>query len=178
MTKTKPSTPAIGDPEQAWKVLAVVTEWVRHAESKAAATLATAGVVCGILYSLLKDQHYKPDVVIISAIICGFLTLSAALFAGFALVPRIWRERDPVNSLYFDHIARSHPRSGGSSSYSLKLHSLITNDGRLVNEIADQVWANSHIARDKFRWVNLGVLAILLALLALAVTALSSLIQK
>ena len=175
MTDAKPSTSGVGDPEQAWKTLAVVTEWVRHAESKAAATLATAGVVGGILYSLLKDHHYRSDAVIVSAIICGFLTLTAALFAGFSLVPRIWPEKDPASSLYFDHIARSHPRSGGSSPYSLKLHSLIANDGELINEIADQVWANAHIARDKFRWGNLGVLAVLLAMLALAATALGSL---
>ena len=36
-------------PDQAWKALGLVNEWVRHAETKVAATLAATGVTAGAL---------------------------------------------------------------------------------------------------------------------------------
>jgi hypothetical protein len=177
LTDTRPPTPRVGDPEQAWKALALVTDWVRHAESKAAATLAAAGVVGGVLYSLVKDQHHASSALLAAAVICGFFVLAAALFAGFSLVPRVWSAKDPANALYFHHIAQLHVRSAGSTSYSVVFRSLIANNERLINEIADQIWANAHIARAKFRWGNLGLTSLLLAVITLAATVLIVSIQ-
>jgi len=171
MTDVRVSARSVGDPERAWKALALVTDWVKHAESKAGATLAAAGIIGGVLYSLVKGQHHSSNAVLYAATTCGLLTLIAAFFSGVSLVPRIWQKEDSSNILYFNNIARNYPRPGGGSSYRQALHSLIADDQRLVDEIAHQVWVNSHVARIKFYWANLGVLTLLLAVIALAVTA-------
>ncbi len=177
MTDTTPPAPTVGDPEQAWKALTLVTDWVKHAESKAAATLAAAGVIGGVLYGLVKDQRHPSGALDAASVICGLLSLAAALFAGLSLVPRVWSTKEPTSALYFHHIARRHARATGSASYSASLRNLIADDEQLINEIADQIWANAHIARDKFRWGNLGLLTILLSVIALAATALIASIQ-
>src|SRR5260370_40598709 len=84
----KPPDPPIGKPEQAWSVLILVNDWVKHAESKAGATLAAAGVIGGVLYGLVKGQHHPSIALDAASVICGVLTLAAAFFGGPSLAPR------------------------------------------------------------------------------------------
>jgi len=76
------------DPEQAWKALSLVNEWVRHAEGKIIAALAAAGVSGGLLYNLASGWS-NPS--LFGALI-GYLTLIALVATAWAcsmgLVPR------------------------------------------------------------------------------------------
>ena len=153
-------------------MLILVNDWVKHAESKAGATLAAAGVIGGVLYGLVKGQHHPSIALDAASVICGVLTLAAALFGGLSLAPRVRSREEPVSVLYFHHIARRHARRAGSARYAEALQALVSDDRQMINEIAGQIWANAHVARDKYRWGNLGLLMILLALPALAATAL------
>jgi hypothetical protein len=159
------------DPDQAWKVLSLATDWLKHAESKAAATLAAAGVIGGVLYGLVTSHHDHSAAVGVASAICGLLTLTAAFLSGVSLLARVNSTEKPISLLYFHHIARQHSRSAGSADFAAAFRVLTSDPEQLVSEIADQLWAISHVARQKYRWGNLGILTMLLALLALATIA-------
>ncbi len=157
-------------PGYAWKTLALVNDWVKHAETKAAATLAATGVTGGVLYNLVKDQRDLGVVLAVSAFVCGLAVVAAGFCAVCALWPRL-RAREPATSrLYFDHISRRHPRD--ASGYQAELRQLTSSPEDLVTELGQQVWSNSDVATRKYWWSAWAIVALVVAVSALGVTAL------
>ncbi|MFF4251685.1 Pycsar system effector family protein [Streptomyces sp. NPDC001663] len=161
----------ITNPDQAWKALSLVVDWIKHAETKAAATLASSGVTATILYNLVKEEKKFSCISLVCASACTLFTALAALCAGLALRPRLRSEEEPTSPLYYHHIARKYERRSGSDLYIEQLKALTADADLLVSEIASQIWANAHVARDKYRWGNYGLTSLLLALPTLAATA-------
>jgi hypothetical protein len=161
------------DPDQAWKLLGLIEDLIRHAESKAGATLAAAGVSAGVLYNLLKDERHPSVGLITVAGLCGALIVVSGLSAILALVPRLdvagglerahlrFRgpapaaepdgRQDPTSQLFFRDIARKYKTSDGPT-YADALVALTRERAQLTRQIGLQVHANAHIARRKFRW--------------------------
>lgn len=162
-----------GSPDQAWKMLSSVNDWIKHAEAKAAGTMATCGIVAGVLYNVLKDVSHCGKLIWIPAAICVVLILIAGLAAGWALRPRLWSREEPTSNLYFNHIARRHRKKDGSDAFGETIRTLTAADYELVSEIAGQIWSNAHVASEKYRWANIGLCAVLLALIALVTTVLA-----
>ena len=162
-----------GNPDQAWKMLGLINDWIKHAETKAAGTIATSGVAAGVLYNLLKGVTNPGKSIEVPAAICAVFIAVAGLSAAWALRPRLWSREEPTSSLYFDHIARRHRRRSGVAEYDKTVRALSAEDAALVGEIAGQIWANAHVARAKYRWASIGLTAVLFALVALAATALA-----
>lgn len=162
-----------GSPDQAWKMLSLVNDWIKHAETKAAGTMTASGIAAGVLYNLLKDVSSPGKLIGILATVCVILIVAAGLAAAWALRPRLWSREAPTSNLYFDHIARRHSKKDGGDAFSDTIRSLSAADFELVGEIAGQIWANAHVARAKYRSANIGLSAVLLALIALAATALA-----
>ena len=46
-----------GCSDDAWRVLLLINDWIKHADAKTAGTLAAAGVSAGVLYSVVSDVH-------------------------------------------------------------------------------------------------------------------------
>lgn len=160
-----------GNPDQAWKMLGLVNDWIKHAETKAAGTVAASGISAGVLYNLLKGVSTPGRWIEVPAAVCGVFIAIAGLSAAWALRPRLWAREEPTSNLYFDHIARRHRRKSGVDEYDKTVRALSAEDAALVGEIAGQIWANAHVARAKYRWASIGLTAVLVALAALAVTA-------
>lgn len=158
-------------PDQAWKALGLVVDWIKHAEAKAGAMLAATGVSGGVLYNLVKSQGNPSLALNIAAGAAGTLLFLAGACAGLALRPRLRSREEPTSILYYHHIARKHARPDGSGAYAQAVLELTANGESLVNEVAAQIWANAHVATDKYRWINWGMAAFLLALPCLAATA-------
>ncbi|MFI1536749.1 Pycsar system effector family protein [Streptomyces anandii] len=156
------------NPDHAWKALSLVIDWIKHAETKAGATLAAAGVTGGVLYNLVKDVRSPSSGLIISAILCAFAVLATGLCAGLVLWPRLKMKENPTSLLYFHHIARGHATS---ESYAASLTPLTRNMEALVSEIANQSWANSKVAHNKYMWGGRAIRLLLVSLIALSVTA-------
>jgi hypothetical protein len=165
-----------GDPDQAWKVLALVNDWVKHAEAKAGASLTLAFAIAGLLYNLVKAEQHPSGWVITLAAVCAITSLAAVCLAGWSLRPRLRPTEPPTNLLYFDHIARKHPRVGGPAPYVADLRVPLTNTDDLFDQIAHQVWANSHVARDKFLWGGASMIFAFISAIALAWTAVALLV--
>lgn len=171
------SSELLPSPDHAWKALGVITDWIKHAETKAGATLAGAGLIGTVLYNLLKDPVHTwwSDA---ATIICAGLALLGGIFAALALRPRLWTRGKPTSSLYFDHIARQHRRKFGDMAYAESLTSLTSNTDRLVAEIAAQVWANAHVARQKYRWGSLGITCILGSMIFLSIAVIGAVVNS
>ncbi|MFD5492224.1 Pycsar system effector family protein [Streptomyces sp. NPDC127091] len=162
----QPETPPNAD--HAWKALGLVIDWIKHAETKAGATLAAAGVTGGVLFNLLKDVTTPSRWLIASSILCAISVAGAGLCAAMVLWPRLKMKEDPTSLLYFHHIARGHTVS---NTYADSLSALTKDMDALVREIASQGWANSKVAHDKYMWGGWAIRILLIALVALSVSA-------
>ncbi|MFI8005966.1 Pycsar system effector family protein [Streptomyces sp. NPDC086010] len=163
-----PEPPQLPSADHAWKALALVVDWIKHAETKAGVTLAAVGVSGGVLYNLLKDVTTPSEWLILCSVMCALGLVAAGLCAGSALWPRLRMKEEPTSLLYFHHIARGHTKS---DTYAASLISLTADINALVEEIANQGWANSKVAHDKYMWGGWAIRFLIISLVALAVTA-------
>jgi len=157
------------DPEQAWKALSLVNDWVRHAETKVGVVLGATGVSGGVLFNLVKDQSHPSRIFDIAAAICAAAVLGAGLCAMVGLYPVLrLRPRiaeEVINPLFFQDIARAY--KGDAPSFGAVLHTLTTNPDDLVRHLGQQIHANATVAQRKYRWANRAIRMLLIDLLAL-----------
>ena len=180
--EVNPPTP---DPDQAWKALGLVNDWIRHAETKTIATLGAAGVTGGVLYNLVQHQTHPSIGLATVAVMCGVAILASAGSAIVALSPQLRPAKttarppsdgdsnpqpdDPANLLFFSHIARDY--KGDGPTYAQILSTLTSDHVRLTEQIGRQVHANSHVAQRKYRWANCAIIALGADLALLATVA-------
>jgi hypothetical protein len=161
------------DPDQAWKALSLVNDWVKHAEAKLGVVLAATGVSGGVLFNLVRDRGHTSHAFNIAAVVCCAAVLAAGVCAMIGLYPVVRLHRrtadEAVNPLFFHDIARAY--KGDAPSYGAVLHTLTTNPDDLVRHLGQQVHANASVAQRKYRWANRAIQALLLDLLALGVVA-------
>lgn len=170
----EPEPPVIlPDPDQAWKALSLVNDWVKHAEAKLGVVLAATGVSGGVLFNLVKDRSRTSPTFDIAAVVCCAAVLVAGACAMIGLYPivRLRRETsdDTANPLFFHDVARAY--KGDAPSYGAVLHTLTANRDDLVRHLSQQVHANATVAQRKYRWANRAIRALLLDLLALGTVA-------
>jgi hypothetical protein len=160
------------DPEQAWKALSLVNDWIRHSEAKAGAALTAAGVVGGVLYNLVTNQHDPPWGIAVSAVMCGVLAFVSGGFAALAVIPRRKIRGQPVdfiNLLYYSHVAKNYRND--EPSYQRVLRSLSADKEELMRHLANQVHANSIVADRKFNWAGWAITALVGSLISLGIVA-------
>ncbi len=154
-----------------WRILGLVNDWIKHAETKAAGTLAAASVSAGVLFNLVKDVSNPSRLLDIVAILCAMSIASGGVCAVWALRPRLRAREDPTSKLYFHHIARRHPKPTKGVEYLAELHGLTRDGEALVADISSQIWANAHVATDKFKAGNIGLFLVLIGIVLLGVTS-------
>jgi hypothetical protein len=155
--------------DDAWRTLTLVVEWVKHAETKAAATLASAGVVAGLLYALVS-QAKKPGVLFtVAASATATAVAVAAVGAGAALRPRLTVGPVPLSLIYYRGIANRFPSD--TDGYARAFTALIADRSAMLTELSAQIWGNATVASRKYRAVNIAVTTLMLALALLTVTA-------
>ena len=192
-TESQPQSPErLPDPDQAWKALSLVNDWIRHAEAKATATLAAAGVTGGVLYNLVHSQTHLSLALDIVATINVVTIIASAGSAVMALVPRLTVRKakpvrantravsqaptsgapipeDPVNLLFFRDIARRY--RGDAPTYTQVLSTLTSDPTKLTEYIGHQVHANSDVAHRKYGWANRAAVNLAADLIMLGITA-------
>jgi hypothetical protein len=142
--------------DNGWKSLSHVNEWIRFADVKAGAALAATGVLGGLLVKQIPSiddfqSHPVYTSLLALAIACDGM---AALIATRILAPRL-RTGEPRSLLYFDHIARRYAKR--SKEFTETFVDLTSKEDRLAFQIAEQIWANSTVARRKFRRVSVSI---------------------
>lgn len=170
---TPDTAPVPPDPDQAWRALSLVNDWVKHAEVKLGVALTAAGVSGGILFNLVKDHNAPSIAFSVAAVVCGASLFSAGSCAMIGVYPRVRLRRkaadETVNPLFFHDVARAYKKD--SPSYGAVLHTLTTNPSDLVRHLGQQIHANATVAQRKYRWANRSIRALVLGLLALAALA-------
>lgn len=171
------------NPDQAWKALSLVNDWIKHAESKTGIALAATGASGVLLYNLVKDQSAPGPVLSVVAVLAGIAMLVAGLAGTIAVLPRLTvdpgklpafnkavrAEQDLSSLLFFSHIARQY--KGDAPTYVEVFRTLTSDDDQLTRQIAQQVHANATVAHRKHLWTNIAVLALSLDYTFLAIVA-------
>jgi hypothetical protein len=160
-------------PDGVWQTLALVNDWVKHAEAKAATTLAAGGALGGVLFALVQAEPDSGIAFRIVTVACAVFLFVGGVAAGMALRPRLRPNRRSL--LYYDDIARIYGKR--PDTYAAALAELVHDSVALTDAIARQIWANSNVARRKYFWGNVGAMGLLLALGALAVAAAVAVVQ-
>jgi hypothetical protein len=169
------TTPPKPDPDQAWKALSLVNDWIKHADTKIAATLAAAAACAVALFNLVSHEAKPNCLLLAAASVCGALLFWTVGCALAVLVPRltIGRRSDPIvydNLLYYHHIANAYPKAK-KDAYVHELANLTMDDQALTKHIAEQVHANATVANNKFKWVNRAIWALAFAIVFLSFAA-------
>lgn len=159
--------------EGAWRLLGVVDEWVRYADVKASATLAGAGVLFGALAAAGASDHIvsAPPATGVFGIISLVLAVIAAGLAIWNLVPLL-RFGEPASLIYFEHVARAYEKC---TDHSKALREMMSDEDEYFEQLANQVWANSRVARNKFLLNGFAAGALGLAVLAGGAAVITSL---
>lgn len=170
----KGASAAPARPDEAWRILLLVTEWLRYADAKLGVTLAAAGVGGGVLFNLVANERDGSRLFDTAAVIC-FLGLLVAGFAAMAgLFSRLRAEKlgaRPPNPIFFGDIASAF--SEEAQDYATVLSTLVQAPDELMGHLSQQVLENSRIAHRKFRWANRAIQAFSIGLAGLAGVAAS-----
>jgi hypothetical protein len=169
------------DPEQAWRALSITNDWIRHADSKTAVTLAFTAAVFAALLGTTASVTAWTIAQSIASYAGGASALATIICAAVALLPRVKETRrsgkevegehisdEDANLLFFGDVHRRYGRD--RPSYRDVLSLLTADPTRLTRQIADQIHANARIASVKFRFANWAIrFALLTSLLTAAV---------
>ncbi|UGT59293.1 Pycsar system effector family protein [Nocardia asteroides] len=156
--------------QEAWRTLEMVLGLVRHAETKALAVLATAGVLGQVLTLVARTGPGVADPIgTVSIAICGAVIAGSGVAAGSALVPRLGSSAAPRNPLFFGHVGAH--RGYSPTSYAAEFARTARAPHEIIAHVATQIWENSAIARRKFRLANIAIILLLVAITYLAVLA-------
>lgn len=152
------------DPEQVWKTLSLVNEWIRHGDAKLGLTLAADGVLAAVLYNLLDGTDHG-CLGTACALAAGLAILASSVCAVVGLLPQLkppGKSEDYSSLIYYRHIARGWV--GRRTQYTHQLLTMTTDAQDLSAQLADQVYWNSAVADRKFVWATRAVVATVIAM--------------
>jgi hypothetical protein len=143
--------------EAQWKLYAVINDWIRLADTKAAALLAACGALTLAAINVLNTpggslgalRGAKP-----LAVLAGVLLLAAAGCALAAITPRLLPRHPDRSSLFFGHIVLT----GSADEYETQVRENAGAADVAFAQICRQVWANAHVAAQKHQCLFLGSL--------------------
>lgn len=141
------------NPEHAWKLLALVNDWIRHSDAKAGVTLAFTGVLATMTFNLAKDFTARTVFFDACVVVACLSLLTTAVFCGLTLSPRINdKDADPeaINRLFFASISTNF--KGDRPRYNQILSTLSADPHELLTDLADQIHANAKIATVKAKF--------------------------
>ena len=156
------------DPADAWQLLALVNDWVKHGETKLGVVAAFLGVLAAGLISLALANPHPSCLMLTLDGLAGVGLLAALGSACIGLLPRHPTQSlaSEANLLDFGDVS-THYRTN-TQGYTMDITRILGSSDELVGQISRQVVANSAVAQRKFVWANR---AILLGLVATALTA-------
>ena len=143
--------------EDSWKQLQHVHEAVRYADAKAGLILTLNGVLVGLVVIRLQASgffagHPVTAPALVAAV--GLLAVSVACDIA-AVMPRQVTAGGRGSLLHYERIGAEF--AGRPDDYIDEFVKLSADTGLLQQEIAAQVWANSVLARRKYRCVQWGL---------------------
>lgn len=162
---------ALKNADDAWALLSLVNEWVKHAEAKLGVVLAFVGVMAAGLIAIASDTARPTQTVMIMELITALLILSSAVLAALGLLPRFKGQPEAarMNPLFYGDVAKHFKNR--PDEYLTHLSEVLQSRNELAQQIIRQVFANSSVAHAKYVWANRAILVGALGLVALFVLA-------
>ena len=152
--------------EQLWRIYAAINEWIRFADTKAAALLALNGVLVAAAVSPLKEEWNfltNHPTVLVLLTLCGVSLFVSAFYCLKCIQPKLRIKPAPASStslIFFEDIAVYE----SAELYGNAALALSKQEGAF-NEISKQVWAVSQVAHAKHRQIHWAVLSLIFGLL-------------
>jgi hypothetical protein len=148
-------------------------EELARADAKASILLAASGITFAALFAVGKDSRWYPGGLTdgaarVSAWVAVGLTLLGIGFVAMAVKPRLRAQRpEPGAPHYFADVEAYWPRwwhvlgrkkavEAGRRDFGLALKAM-SQESDFSERLDDQIWALSHIAYRKYRFVSLGI---------------------
>jgi hypothetical protein len=131
--------------ENLWHGLQSVNDWVRFADAKAGAVLASDGVLIAVVAQSSTDETAALRVLPTLA-----LAVASGLLALWALIPRLGMVR-PSSPFYFNHVATE---CSNAKAYREWVLPVVRDPAALAATLSDQIWAMSTVAKRKYKWVR------------------------
>lgn len=149
--------------DDVWKSLAQVNDWIKVADAKAVALLAGSGILGGFVVRALPAwREWGTAPWYHSFLLLSTASLSLAIFLSLsALMPKL-KAGEPRSLVYFDHIAR---RYEDFKPFKKNYLAMINRDEQLREQLTEQLWATSRVARRKFVRVTYALLAAVAAII-------------
>lgn len=136
-----------------WDLIDYNVHHIQHSELKASLILTAYGLVFGLAYdvsgSLPIPEKYKYLLYIMGAIFLGF-TLTSIFFAFKTYIPRI--NQKLKKSVFFFHDINFYYKD--AKVYSKELISVMEDEKKLKELLAEQAFINGVIASDKYMNVS------------------------
>lgn len=150
-----------------WKVLEHTNDWLRFADTKAAGALAGAGVLGGLAANALLDDSTHLSCVARFFVVTGlFSLLAATALALYVVVPRL-KVGEPTSLIYYEHVARKYKKD--PDAHHADLLKMLDDTDETSKQLANQIWANATVARQKYLYSSWSLLALAIAVTLLAV---------
>lgn len=159
-----------------WQAFSNLNEWVRFSDSKAAAVLAADGVILGAFASLLAGEGTNAlHGTVVVLWLCSILvaTFYSACYALWSLLPQLKvnlpkrrshptpvAAEDSSSLVFFMDIDKKFPTS---KEFHDKINEALHDPAKAVQQISQQVWANSKVAAIKYSRVEKSLKGLVIA---------------
>lgn len=145
--------------ETLWRVYDTINEWIRFSDTKAGAVLAVNGVIVATFFTDIggfKDYLCNHPL-LVYPLILGILTELASIYFALCCLSPTLKTNDPTSLIYFAQIAQAFETP---QDFEEKATAAFDDGTQSTTQIAQQVWANSHVAWKKCRAVNKSIVAL------------------
>lgn len=147
----------------AWNLLSLINDWVRHAEAKLNLVFTFLGVMLAGLITLSLSAEFSSHCAVVTYTVAVVSVVLGITFAGIGALPRL-REASRArgeksagagNLLYYADIDAKYGKKVGL--YISNTSQLLGDDDELTAQILQQVHSNSKVAVDKYKWIRRAV---------------------
>ncbi len=138
-----------------WKTYETVNSWIKFSDTKAGAIIvingSAASIIATIIMSAKKCLFDNYPFVIGSTLFLGTIAgIFSAYYAFKALNPDT-KPRESDSLIFFRNIAGKFKTS---KDYEQKIKKVFNDKDRITNQLSEQIWINSRIARQKYKNVT------------------------
>lgn len=136
-----------------WQTYETINEWIRFADTKAAAVLGINGILVGFAVTNLSSlmiSVLSNEWLLVVALMTGLSTLVSVYFAIKCLNPTL-KIGEPTSLIYYAHIASQFT---SPKDYYQKATESFSDDIESTRQIANQVWVNSIVSWKKYQAVT------------------------
>lgn len=132
-------------PENLWRTLQVVSEWIRVADTKAGATLAVDGAILALVTARLRGSPTPAVLTVVALSVVIALAAASILLAIWTVVPRA--RRLSIGSIaHYATIAAF----DSAASYRAVAVATFTDPDGLSRNLTEHIWAFSRTAMRKY----------------------------